>query len=141
LIRGDVRIDNEKVVFYPLRSSRLQWKAAQAPTLSTVNYVSGRVALRQDGKRGYASFVATPGVTRPSSVHIPQYAIYAGETHQHRPVILVQAEELINGSATMVGFIDLSQEVGLSPLGFSTCTLQELRLLGAEDPREWPRKD
>lgn len=98
--------------------------------LSTVKYVSERVATQADGKAGCAAFIAPPGVTKPSKITIPQYAYYIGPDAPKTPVIIIQAEEMIDGRATVVGFIDLSQEVGLPVLEFNACKLDELELLG-----------
>lgn len=131
-----VQISGQRITFYQNRTYRKRWRRSESPTdLCAVMFVSGRVATQTDGKRGSASFVATPGTTRPASIHIPQYAMYAGESPPMRPVIVIQAEELVNGSGTLIGFVDLSQDVGLAPLAFNACILSELTLTGTKDPR------
>ncbi|MGD8174166.1 hypothetical protein ACQEXU_21195 [Vibrio sp. TRT 21S02] len=101
------------------------------PDLTSIKYVSDRVANEKDVGDGSAVFLLQSegkSIGSPIPIEIPQYAFHTNlETGEKRSVVVIQAEEA-NGQK-VVGAIDIQSN------GFMVGLLFEFDLLGTKPPR------
>ncbi len=100
------------------------------PDLSQNCFVKGRLATKDDVKKGCAVFVIEnhgQPAGSPLDIEIPQYAIHVEDgSGIETPVIIIQAEE--NSSIKAVGY------KGVGTSNYGVALLRELRLLGTKKP-------
>ena len=96
------------------------------PELPTSGFLSGRTATNADVEAGDAVFSMDGKSLGSLGIEIPQYAIWADENGEERPVIVLQAERAPGGM----------EIVGLRAADGSNmaATLPEIRLLGTKKP-------
>ena len=96
------------------------------PDLPHSGFIAGRLATKDDFKRGNAVFWIEGAGNKVLHLQIPQYVLWRDEKGKERPMILVQAERVGNGTE-VVGLRDFNGNE-------TVATLAEVKLLGTKKP-------
>jgi hypothetical protein len=104
-----------------LAGDKVNW-----PDLPTSGFMTGRPATVEDAKQGNAVFSMDGKRSGVLPVVIPQYVWWSDEQGKKHPMILVQAEQALDGTK-IVGLRDFAGSE-------TVATMPELELLGTKKP-------